>query len=233
MTEKSQVREKVELQILGMTCANCAANIEKKLNSQVGVSANVNFATERAQIQISDHRIQVRDLLKIIHESGYEGIDLEGQAAESLIEEKSRNEYVQLKIKFLISMALALPFFVEMILMVFDIHDWMIPRAYQWLLATPVQFWIGWRFYRGAFYSLRSGSSNMDVLVALGTTTAYLLSAYVTLLNKVEQHVYFEASVSVITLVLMGKLLESRAKNKTAESVKNLLRLQPQVAKGF
>ncbi|HOL65736.1 MAG TPA: copper-translocating P-type ATPase, partial [Accumulibacter sp.] len=109
-------------------------------------------------------------------------------------------------------------------------HD-LLPRWWQLLLATPVQFWIGWRFYDGAYKALRGGGANMDVLVVLGTSMAYLYSVVVTLIGADHLHVYFEASAAVITLVLLGKLLESRAKARTTEAIEALLRLQPKVAR--
>ena len=104
-------------------------------------------------------------------------------------------------------------------------HGWM-PGWVQWLLATPVQFWSGRRFYRGAWKALRGGTANMDVLVALGTSVAYLFSAAVLFFN-LDQHVYFEAAAVVITLVLLGKYLEARAKASAAQSLEALIRLQP------
>ena len=106
----------------------------------------------------------------------------------------------------------------------------MLPRWLQWLLATPVQFWMGRRFYIGGWHSLRGGGANMDVLVALGTSMAYFFSAVVTALT-LDQHVYFEASAAIITLVLLGKLMEARAKGKTSEAIEALIRLQPKTAR--
>ncbi len=109
-------------------------------------------------------------------------------------------------------------------------HEDILPRWLQLLLATPVQFWIGKRFYVGAWHALRGGGANMDVLVALGTSMAYLFSAVVTLLG-LNQHVYFEASAAIITLVLLGKLLEARAKSKTSAAIEELMKLQPRTAR--
>ena len=109
-------------------------------------------------------------------------------------------------------------------------HADLLPRWTQLLLATPVQFWIGRRFYIGAWHAVRGGGANMDVLVVLGTTMAFAFSAVVTLLGLDEQHVYFEAGAAVITLVLLGKLLEARAKAGTSAALEGLLRLQPKTA---
>ena len=105
-----------------------------------------------------------------------------------------------------------------------------LPRWLQLLLATPVQFWVGRRFYIGAWNALRGGGANMDVLVALGTSMAYFFSAAVTLL-ALDQHVYFEASTAIITLVLLGKLMEARAKSKTSAAIEELVKLQPKTAR--
>src|SRR5207344_1740597 len=110
-------------------------------------------------------------------------------------------------------------------------HGDLLPRWLQLALATPVQFWIGRRFYIGAWHALRGGGANMDVLVALGTSAAYLYSAIVTLLGLYGQHVYFEAAAVIITLVLLGKLLEARAKIRTSAAIEQLLRLQPMQAR--
>ncbi len=110
-------------------------------------------------------------------------------------------------------------------------HAELLPRWLQLALATPVQFWIGRRFYVGAWHALRGGGANMDVLIALGTTMAWALSAVVTVLELHDQHVYFEAGAAVITLVLLGKLLEARARAGTSAALEGLLRLQPKIAR--
>ncbi|MEK7303322.1 MAG: HAD-IC family P-type ATPase, partial [Pseudomonadota bacterium] len=131
---------------------------------------------------------------------------------------------------FWISAALTLPLVLQMGAM-FSGHEMdMLPRWLQWLLATPVQFWIGRRFYIGGWHALRGGGANMDVLIALGTSMAYCFSAVVTAF-ALDQHVYFEASAAIITLVLLGKLMEARAKGKTSEAIEALIRLQPKTAR--
>src|SRR5206468_7893266 len=138
----------------------------------------------------------------------------------------------------LIATLLTLPLLAQMLPMLWQgqwfgsgmAHADLLPRWLQFSLATPVQFWIGRRFYVGAWHSLRGGGANMDVLIALGTTMAWALSAAVTLLGLAHEHVYFEASAAVITLVLLGKLLEARAKAGTSAALQSLLKLQPRVA---
>lgn len=219
-----------ELKLLGMTCVNCAAKIEKTLNEIDGVQASVNFATEKAHVVFPQDKIQLEDLIKAIQGVGYQAFAIESEVDMERAKAEARAEYRRDLMHFIVSLILTVPFLIEMFFMFTgDHHEWM-PRWLQLALATPVQFWIGYRFYRGSFYALRSKSANMDVLVALGTSMAYLLSAIVTLRGWSGQHVYFEASTAIITLILLGKLMESRAKGKTSEAVESLMRLQPKTA---
>ncbi|MDW5418153.1 heavy metal translocating P-type ATPase [Iodobacter sp. CM08] len=208
----------IELQLGGMSCTACAARIEKVLNKQAGVVAAVNFATETAQISSSNPAITAEALIAIIVGTGFSA----ELADTSPLPEQ--NELIPL----LIAALLSLPLMASMFSM--D-HAQLLPRWLQMLLATPVQFVLGWRFYRGAYFALKNGGANMDVLVALGTSMAFALSAIVTLLGLHEQHVYFEASAMIITLVLAGKWLESRAKKKTSGAISELLKLQPKTAR--
>jgi Cu+-exporting ATPase len=210
----------VELDVEGMTCAACAARIEKNLNKLDGVEASVNLATDKATVRFDEGRLAVENLIQRIRESGYDAqVAREGELRDHAAElSKAKRE-------FLVAAILTAPFLVEMAVMFTGGHGWM-PGWLQWLLATPVQLWSARRFYRGAWKALRGGSANMDVLVALGTSVAYLLSTVVLLLG-LDQHVYFEAAAVVIALVLLGKYLEARAKAKAAQSLESLIRLQP------
>ncbi|MBU6504949.1 MAG: heavy metal translocating P-type ATPase [Betaproteobacteria bacterium] len=220
-------RQTTELAISGMTCASCAARIEKVLNQLPGVSAHVNLATERAHITFTPGLAGIADLIRQVEKAGYGAQEIAG--LDSAAEKVGRQAaYRHDLIRFAVSALLTLPLLAQMVSM-FAGHMELWPRGLQWLLATPVQFWIGARFYRGAWNALRGGSANMDVLVALGTSMAYLFSTTVTFLGLAE-HVYFEASASIITLVLMGKLLESRAKSKTSGAIEALMKLQPKTA---
>ena len=220
--------DKVSLSITGMTCAACAARIEKVLQRTPGVTANVNLATETAQVQWTPGASTTEEVIATVERVGYgatvriEHVDPAPARAAAL-----RAEGRQL----LIAALFTLPLMIEMVGMLGGEHVEILPRWLQWLLATPVQFWIGARFYRGAWHSLRSGGANMDVLVALGTSMAYGMSAVVTLLGLHHQHVYFEASAAIITLVVLGKWLEARAKGKTAGAIASLLALQPKTAR--
>lgn len=229
MDTEKVAADSAELQLIGMSCVNCAGKIEKTLNSLPGVTASVNFATEKAHVDFSKSPLTIQNLIKTIQDLGYQAFELNSEVDTQKVREEAEAEYRHDLRMFWISAALTAPFLVEMGAMLGGGHE-LIPRWVQWLLATPVQFWVGWRFYRGSYYALKSGSANMDVLVALGTTMAYALSAFMTFFDLHHHHVYFEASTAVITLILLGKLMESRAKGKTSEAVEGLLRLQPKKA---
>ena len=219
-----------ELTLFGMTCAACAARIEKVLNKLEGVHAEVNFASETARVRYQPGLSSVEQLTAVIRKAGYDASERVEAGAE---EEKARRSgayRADLRL-FWLSVALSLPLLLQMFFMFNQAHTELLPRWLQFALATPVQFWIGRRFYVGGYKALRGGGANMDVLVALGTTTAYGLSAIVTLLGLHHQHVYFEASAVIITLVLMGKLLEARAKLRTSAAIEALIRLQPKTAR--
>jgi Cu+-exporting ATPase len=204
----------VELDVEGMTCAACAARIEKNLNRLDGVEASVNLATEKATVRYPSGALGVEALIQRVRDSGYDArVAREGELRDHSADlRKARSEFA---FAALLSAPLLL-------------HG-LVPPWLQFLLATPVQLWSGRRFYRGAWKALRGGTANMDVLVALGTSVAYGFSAAVFLL-RLEGHLYFEAAAIVITLVLLGKYLEARAKAKAAQSLEALISLQPRLA---
>jgi Cu+-exporting ATPase len=220
----------VELAIDGMTCAACATRIEKALNKLPGTAAAVNLATERARVQFVPGSTDVAKLIETVRKAGYDARELAGSTRNA---EKTRHaELYRRELRlFWIAVALSAPLLLQMGAMLTGEHVAVLPRWLQWVLATPVQFWIGRRFYVGTWHALRGGSANMDVLIALGTSMAYLFSAAVTAFGLHGQHVYFEASAAIITLVLMGKLLEARAKGRTSAAIEQLLQLQPKRAR--
>ncbi len=222
----------VELAITGMTCAACSSRIEKVLNRKEGLDAVVNLATEKASISLQDGSHTLDEVIESIRKLGYDAHEIQEdllQEEQKREEERNRKNYRRELLLFGISSLFTLPLLLQMIPMALGL-PYELPRWWQLLLATPVQFWIGARFYRGAYHSLRSGGANMDVLVALGTSMAYCFSLAVTVLS-LSQHLYFEASAVVITLVLLGKILEARAKGKTSEAIRQLVNLQPRVAR--
>ncbi len=218
-----------EFAIGGMTCAACSARLEKVLNRQPGMQANVNLAAERARVRLEGAADEAA-VVAAVTKAGFraELVDKQTRAREKA--EKLRVYRSEIK-RFWIAVALTLPLVGQMLFM-FGEHGHMneMPRWLQLALATPVQFWIGWRFYDGAYKALRGGGANMDVLVALGTSMAWGFSTVVTVFG-LAQHVYFEGGAAVITLVLLGKLLEASAKARTSEAIEALVRLQPKTAR--
>jgi Cu+-exporting ATPase len=224
-------QENRDLAISGMTCAACATRIEKVLNRIEGVHANVNFATEKARIRLDPgRRYDPATLIATVRRAGYDAHEIAADEREQDRKRRLAEYTVEFRL-FWISAALTLPLALQMLPMAAGSHLDLIPRWLQLVLASPVQFWIGARFYRGAYLSLRGGGANMDVLVALGTSMAFLYSAVVTLAGWTQLHVYFEAAATVITLVLLGKLLEARAKARTSGAIEQLLQLQPKMAR--
>ncbi|MBI2959492.1 MAG: copper-translocating P-type ATPase [Betaproteobacteria bacterium] len=222
--------QSAEFQIGGMTCAACALRIEKVLNKIEGVQAAVNFASETARARYVPGLATPEQLAAAIRKAGYVASERVEASAE---EDKARRVAVYRAERRLlwISIALSVPFLAQMFWMFGQSHGELLPRWLQFVLATPVQFWIGRRFYVGGWKAVLGGGANMDVLIALGTTMAYGLSAVVTLAGMHQQHVYFEASTVIITLVLLGKLLEARAKLGTSAAIEALIRLQPKTAR--
>ena len=213
----------VELDLEGMTCAACATRIESRLNKLDGVEASVNLATDKASIRFSPARLDVEKLIAAVRDTGYDAhVSREGE-----IRDHAAHDRAALR-EFLLAAVLTAPFLLEMGGMAFG-HHGLLPGWLQWALATPVQFWSGLRFYTGAYRSLAGGGANMDVLVALGTSAAYLFSVAV-LAAGLPEHLYFEASAAVVTLVLLGNFLEARAKARTAKALESLVRLQPKTA---
>jgi Cu+-exporting ATPase len=218
----------VTLAIDGMTCAACATRVESVLQKLPGVRANVNFATENAQIHFTPGSVSIDMLVNAVRRAGYQARTSTDEQGETETRRYELNYRRDLR-KLVFATALTLPLVAQMAAMFGGWHALMLPPWVQWLLATPVQFWIGARFYAGAWHALRGGGANMDVLVALGTSAAYLLSVAM-MLGDAHAHVYFEASAAIITLVLLGKLLETRAKRNTGAAIAALLRLQPSTA---
>ncbi len=220
----------------GMTCSACAARIEKALSRQPGVvAANVNFALERADITVTDGDIDAAALAAAIEKTGFTaqlpdtGDDADADAEHREQESRALRRELYL---LLASAALTLPLVLQMGAMLTGEGFHLTPLT-EWLLATPVQFVIGARFYKAAWNALRAGAGNMDVLVAMGTSTAYLYSLYLllTLGDAARGQLYFEASAVIITLVLLGKYMEARAKRGTTAAIRQLMDLRPKTAR--
>ena len=227
--------EQMELDVFGMTCAACSTRIEKVLNKQQGIErASVNLANETATLEYNPGLIEADDIIDKIKALGYDAkqrVDAEGK------ETYKEKELKQMKTKVIISAFLSIPLLITMLDHLFGVRlpDIFMNPWFQFALATPVQFVIGWQFYVGAYNNLRTKSANMDVLVALGTSAAYFYSLYEafrTIGNPgYEPHLYFETSAILITLILFGKYLEMNAKGKTTEAISKLLDLQAKQAR--
>ncbi|MEW6703654.1 MAG: heavy metal translocating P-type ATPase [Pseudomonadota bacterium] len=216
----------IQLQVEGMTCASCVMRVEKALLKVPGVaSASVNLATEKATVQALPN-VPLDALTAAIEKAGYAARPVERTAPAGQAP-GGRDWW-----PWALSAALTLPLVLPMLLQLFGLH-WMLPGGVQWALATPVQFWLGGRFYRAGWKAVLARSGNMDLLVALGTSAAYGLSVYVLLRHGGHDmpHLYFEASAAVITLVLLGKWLEGRAKRQTADAIRALNALRPTTAR--
>lgn len=214
--------QKLDFAIMGMTCAACAGRIERALNKLPGVQeASVNLATERAQVWTNAEGM-AQQVEQAVDKLGYQARLLLPDAV-PVIAEGAQDGW-----KVALAALLTLPLVLPMAGMLAGYH-WMPPGWVQFLLATPVQFWLGARFYRSGWKAALNLSGNMDLLVALGTSSAYGLSLY--LLWQGSSHLYFEASSAVITLVLLGKWLESRAKRQTTEAIRALQALRPETAR--
>jgi len=217
----------IDLMVQGMSCASCVARAEKALCAAPGVeSAEVNLATESARIRT---RLDAdpEPLLHALERAGFQGTVRGNDNKERELTLKKRQHWQLFSLWA--SIILSLPLLLPMLTGLFGLQ-WMLPGWVQWLLATPVQFIFGARFYRSAWPALRSGSGNMDLLVALGTSAAYGLSLYLLLTTSIP-HLYFEASATVITLVQLGKWLEGRARQRTASAIRALQALRPENAR--
>lgn len=224
-------QQTLALQIEGMTCASCAGRVEKALLKVPGVAgATVNLATERAEVTWAGRDADLQALMAAVQKAGYGAHAVADDPAAAGGPAARPGEPAW---PIVVAAALALPLMLPMVGALWG-ADWMLPGLWQLALATPVQFWLGARFYRAGWKALRAGSGNMDLLVALGTSAAYGLSLYLLLAHAGHggmPHLYFEASAVVITLVLLGKWLEGRAKRQTTEAIRALNALRPDTAR--
>lgn len=226
MTEKST------LILTGMTCAACSARIDRKLNSLDGISrASVNLAAGKAAVEFDPAVVNIPEMIAAVRNLGYGAEELaEGDFDR---EKKTRErEISSLRLSLIISAVLSLPLAVGMILMTAGVTDSVFHNAWlQFALATPVQFVIGFRFYKKAFLTMKTLSPGMDFLVATGTSAAYFFSVYNVFGRGDHSSLYFEASAILITLVLLGKYLEASAKGRTSEAIRKLIGLSPKSAR--
>ncbi len=229
------VSSKAEFPVTGMTCANCAMNIERILNKKVpGVlSASVNFASERVSVEYLTGITSLNDMASSIEKAGFKAIltdksneDAEQSARQAEIKDQTR--------KFIVGAIFASILFILSMSRDFGLTgDWIHASWVNWFflfLATPVQFYTGWDYYVGAVKSLSNGTANMDVLVASGSSVAYFYSFFLLFFPLHGQHVYFETSAVIITLIKLGKMLEARTKGRTGAAIRKLMDLSPKTA---
>ncbi|MBC2580711.1 cation-translocating P-type ATPase [Clostridium sp. DJ247] len=251
--------ESISLKVYGMTCTLCSLTIESTLEKVEGVSGvTVNFATEKANLEYDNEKIKLDDLKKKIESLGFytDESKLKNVKKALTISEIQRNK---LRNTLIVAIILTFPLILAMVLgglgfchdtydpntetqwgnfiqylryKASGLHDWRLQMA----LATPVQFIIGFKFYKSSFYALKAKSATMDLLVVIGTTAAYFYSVYVSLVEPYSyifgmKNIYFEASATIITLVLLGKYLESIARGKTSRAIQSLMQLRPKTAK--
>lgn len=230
------VKEKKDFNITGMTCAACATRIEKGLNKMDGVSSvNVNLALEKAVVEYNPSQVAAADIIQRVEKLGY-GAAIKEDEKETI--DHRQKEIKKQTRKFILSALLSLPLLWAMaghfsFTSFLYTPDLLMNPWFQMALATPVQFIIGMQFYVGAYKALRNKSANMDVLVALGTSAAYFYSVYQAFLSIGTHHsaeLYFETSSILITLILLGKLFEVKAKGRSSEAIKKLMGLQAKTA---
>ncbi len=227
--EKQKMVQKT-FPLLGMSCAACAARIDKTLNRQPGVSrATVNYAAATATVEYAPERCSPESLQQAVRDAGYDLLTTQTKEVNDEVEQAYRKKYRALKFRTTWAILLSLPVFVTGMFFM----DWKYKGFVSWLFATPVVCWLGRGFYINAWKQLRHGAANMDTLVAVSTGIAYLFSLFnlffpeFWLSRGIEPHVYFEASSVIIAFILLGRLLEERAKGNTTSAIKKLMGLQP------
>ncbi len=230
------VKATAEFPVTGMTCANCAMNIERALMRKVpGVlSASVNFASERAVVEYIPALTGLEEMAAAVEDAGY-GAVLPSETGEEDVEAAARRAEIREQTrKFLVGVLFAAPLFGLSMGRDFGLLGPWAHAAWMnwlfWALATPVQFYTGWDYYTGGWKSLRNGSANMDVLVAMGSSVAYFYSLALLIYPPLGEHVYFETSAVIITLIKLGKMLEARTKGRTGGAIRKLMDLRPKTA---
>ena len=241
MTPEAVKHRELVLPITGMTCANCVATVERALRKTDGVTeVSVNYATERATVHIDSPTLGVDELAAAVERVGYGVVQAEEADLEDAEAEARRTELVKQTRLFWSGVAFAGPLFALSMARDFSLLGaWAHASWVNWLmfaLAAPVQFYVGWDYYVGSWKSLRNGSANMDVLVALGSSVAFAYSVVVAFALSggsvgLGEHVYFETAALIITLIKLGKLLEVRAKGETGEAIRGLMSLRPDAAR--
>ena len=234
---------KAEFAISGMSCSGCVAKIEKSLKQHPGViRAQVNFASEIATVEFASGQVLRNDLLKAIESLGYDV--KEANVGDPVAGEQQAREraFKKLRGKFLFGLSLVVPLFLLVHWQNLGLGS-LLPLSkqnnflLQFIIQTPIQFWVGWQFYRGAWKALKNRTSDMNTLIAIGTSAAYIYSVLVTFVpafftaEGLVSEVYFDTAGVIIVLILLGRLLEARAKGQTSEAIKKLIGLQAKTAR--
>jgi Cu+-exporting ATPase len=221
---------KTNLQITGMHCASCATLIGRALSKREGVTdANVNYATSRATVAFDEKKVSEADLISVVKGKGYGAVVSTGKGDAALQEKLEKEEYSKIRKLLILSSVFAVPSFVIGMLLMWLGVDVPYKNFILFALATPVQFIVGAGFYMSSWIALKNRSANMDTLIAVGTSAAYFYSVYSVFFNPSAGQ-YFETSTILITLVVLGKLLEAKAKGRTSEAIKKLVGLAPKTA---
>lgn len=224
--------KKADLRLMGMSCASCASRIERSLKVLPGVaSASVNFAAEKATVEYDPLKVTILDMTKAVADLGYDAMESTDENGSDSEKARREREVKVLRFFFASAAILSLPLVAFMFGDVFGlpVPGFLRNKLFQFALATPVQFIIGYQFYRGSYHALKARSANMDVLIAMGTSAAYFYSVAATFF--IEGDTYYETSSVIITLIILGRLLEAIAKGRTSEAIKKLMGLRAKTAR--
>ncbi|MHB1389750.1 MAG: heavy metal translocating P-type ATPase [Thermoleophilia bacterium] len=231
--------EKVDLAVQGMTCSSCVERVEKALAGTDGViAASVNFATEKATVTYVPGAVGLDELIRVVEQAGYQVLRPEADDQPGDTEARLRlRAYRRLQLKVAVGVLFSIPIFIGSMPQWFGELGLLSNHYWLWALATPVQFWVGWQFYKGAFAAARHLSTNMNTLVAVGSSAAYFFSVTGILFpgffeaSGQEMPMYFDTAAIIITLILMGRMLETRAKGQTSDAIRKLIGLAPKTAR--
>jgi Cu+-exporting ATPase len=239
---KKEGLKKIQVPILGMSCASCVSRVQESLSNLPGVvSASVNLATETATIQFDETKVNTSHFKQTVESAGYKLAEVHEENIWEFEEQEHQKEYGQLKIHFIFSLLLTLPISIISMWMMLDHSPFSIFSHQTWnsiffVLTIPVLFWAGDRFFKGFWVTLKHLRADMNTLIAVGTSTAFIYSSAITFFPTYFTssghglNVYYDTSAVIITLILLGKLLEMRSKGKTSEAIKKLIGLQPKLA---
>ncbi|MFW6140419.1 MAG: heavy metal translocating P-type ATPase [Acidobacteriota bacterium] len=238
-SQKSISIQRIDLPITGMSCAACASRVEKSISQVKGVSkVNVNFANSKASVEYVPTETKEKDIKSAVEKAGYGVKDEPEESQKDRIQEEHIKKLNRLKVRLTAGVFLAIVIFLGSSPKWFPwFPSFMNNYFVLWALATPVQFWIGWPFYQGTWSALKHKSADMNTLIAVGSSAAYLYSVAAVLFPSffvsggIQPHVYFDTSSMIIVIIILGRMLEARAKRRTSEAVRKLMDLKPKTAR--